>query len=408
MAEIPAQEAQQPTVTALPDQLWDVVIIGAGPAGSMSGFFLARDGHRVLLIDKERFPREKVCGDFLFTDTIRLLRKIGFLGVVQKIAHEVKSIVVYSPSGISLDIPGDYLTIRRAGFDQLLVNRAVEVGVTFAHGKVCGIETGTSNGITISLKEPAAVIRARICVLATGANTTLPNRMGLVSRQRPSAVAARCYVRSKVNLDHVILSYDRSLIPGYGWVIPLGHNEFNVGCGARYGHLAGRKRSLKKTFAGFLSDFPPARQLIEAGEIISSFRGAALRCGLSGMGAVTQEGVIAVGETIGTTLPFTGEGIGTAIESGEMAAAVISEALRDRDIKRLQEFPGKLVTEMKPRYQGYNVAERWLSHRWLNDLIVWRISKSRFLHAWMLNSMFKAGSAWTVYAPLRILQSFWK
>jgi len=408
LAEIPAQATQQHVVSALPERLWDVVIVGAGPAGSVAAFYLARDGHSVLLIDKEHFPREKVCGDFLFTDIIKFLRKTNFLDAIREVAHEVRSLVAYSPSGICLNVPGEYLTLKRASFDQLLVRRAVDTGASFIQGKVINVQIVSDSKVIVSLAGLPIAIQTQICVLATGANVSLANRLGLISRKEPSAVAARCYVRSKLDLDQVILSYDRSLIPGYGWIVPLGHNEFNVGCGIRYDCLIRRKHNIKKAFTNFLTAFPPARLLMESGEVISPFQGAALRCSLAGARSVLKDRVVMAGEAIGTTLPFTGEGVGTAIESGEIVAAVISEALRNRDITRLQKIPLRLIAEMKPKYKGYKLAEKWMSHRWLNDLVAWRISKSSFLYSQIQDFISGNSNARTVYAPFRILQSFWK
>ena len=86
-----------------------------------------------------------------------------------------------------------------------------------------------------------------------------------------------------------------------------------------------------------------------------------------------------IGEAIGATFPFTGEGIGKAMETGELAAEVASRALGEADFDHLKEFPQRLERELKPKFLGYQLAQDWLSRPWLNDLVARRIRKSRFL-----------------------------
>jgi len=360
------------------DYMWDVIIVGAGPSGSIAAIYLASYGHRVLLIDKQRFPREKVCGDGLITDAIQCLKRVELLQKVRQMAHLIQTSSVFSPSRIEIEMPGDYLTLRRCRLDSLIARKAVSCGALFCQGTVNNVSVESNGSIACSILGCDKVYRARVGVIAEGACVDLAKKLRMVTQKKASAKALRCYVRSSFELNRMILSYDRSIIPGYAWIFPMGNDEYNVGCGIFY---RGQKKNknIREKFSLFTTEFPLAQKLMQHGKTISPLRGARLRCGLKGTRAVGEGNLLAIGETIGTTFPFTGEGIGTAMESGELAAAVIHEALDSGDFNRLQEFPIRLEKELKPRYKGYNIAENWLSKAWLSDFLALRARKSKFL-----------------------------
>ena len=104
-----------------------------------------------------------------------------------------------------------------------------------------------------------------------------------------------------------------------------------------------------------------------------------LRCGLSGTRPLGPGNTLVLGESIGATFPFTGEGIGKAMETGEIAAEVADEALRSGDFERLRDFPRRIEHELRPKFLGYRIAENWFSRPWLNDFVARRIRRSRIL-----------------------------
>jgi flavin-dependent dehydrogenase len=112
---------------------------------------------------------------------------------------------------------------------------------------------------------------------------------------------------------------------------------------------------------------------------VSPLRGARLRCGLEGSSARGPGNIVAVGEQIATTYPFTGEGIGKAMESGEMAAQHVARALATGDSRHLDEYARRIDEELRPRFRGYALAQRWLARPWLNDLVARRIRKAGYL-----------------------------
>ena len=126
----------------MPDRLWDVVIVGAGPAGAIAAAHLAAGHRRVLLLDRKKFPREKICGDGLLPDALRCLDAIGAGEIVRAAGHKISTSVFTSPSRNEVEIPGEYLTIKRSLLDMIVAQKAVDIGAVFAWGEVKQLAAG--------------------------------------------------------------------------------------------------------------------------------------------------------------------------------------------------------------------------------------------------------------------------
>jgi geranylgeranyl reductase family protein len=369
---------EQSSADQLPDRLWDVAVIGAGPAGATAAAYLARAGHSALLIDRYRFPRDKVCGDAIIADTIAALTRLGALGDVEARAYSASVISVYSPSRVRVDVPGRFLTLKRVELDVVIARRAAIDGARIVRGFVTDVEPA-GDCVRILVRGRATPIVSRFAILATGADVTLQQRLGVKSTSAPSAIALRCYVRSPRRIDRPIISYDREILPGYAWIFPLRHHEYNIGCGIFFKHVVHRDVNLRTILDRFLRSFPEAAEIMREADAPTAIKGARIRSGLSGSEAACVPRVLSIGESIGATLPFTGEGIGKAMETGELAADTLHQAITTGNAGVLSSFGRRVSAELGPRYLGYLVAERWLSRPWLNDLIARRTQRSPLL-----------------------------
>ena len=140
--------------------------------------------------------------------------------------------------------------------------------------------------------------------------------------------------------------------------------------------------------------------------MISPLRGAMLRCGLIGTRPRGPGNVLVLGESIGATFPLTGEGIGKAMETGELAADITDEALISGDMRRLGEFPHRIERELKPKFLGYSIAENWFSRPWLNDFVARRIQRSTFLQELVAGIINETVDPREVFSLSGILRSF--
>jgi flavin-dependent dehydrogenase len=326
---------------------------------------LARAGRRVVVLERAKYPREKVCGDALIADSIRVLERAMLLQGVESRAVETKSLHIFSPSQIEVVVPTRALVIKRIKLDELLVSAAVSAGAVVAQATVKSIEAGKP--AAIRLRGRGTPLVAKIVIVATGANVRLLELLGMVERSSPSVVAVRRYIRSKEQIDQLIFSFDRTIAPGYAWLFPLGGGEYNVGCGTAY--EGSRRINLTAALERFLRDFQPLRRFTDGITHMTPVKGAVLRCGLKGAAAWHPPNVLAIGETIGATFPLTGEGIGKAMETGERAAAVVLCSLDKNDLSALATFPME-VNALSMRYHGYELAEQWVASPWLSDLVM--------------------------------------
>lgn len=402
------QNSWQSTVDSLQDLLWDVMIIGAGPAGSMAALHLAAQGHKTLLLDKHRFPRNKTCGDGLIPDAIRCLQRAGLYEKVCQAGRQIKMVTVFSPSRVELEVSGEFLTVKRQILDEILAREAVVRGATFCQGKVKSLSLDSQGLVTALFSDSPRQIRTRIAVIAMGADVSLLRQLDMVSRPKASGIALRGYLRSSVNLDRMIVSFDRAIIPGYAWIFPMAHHEYNIGCCILYRGTPTDQPNLKEMFSKFTAEFPLAQELLHQGELVTPLQGAMLRCGLTGSQPLKGENILAIGESIGATFPCTGEGIGKAMETGELAASVIHKALTKRRNEYLQEFPRLLEEKLKPRYLGYHIAENWLAKAWLNDFMVRRARKSRLLREAFTGILAETVDPRVVFSISGVLKSWWQ
>lgn len=368
---------QQPALE-VPKEGWTAIVVGGGPAGSTAALHLAGAGCRTLMLERAEYPRAKACGDLLIPDTLAALRRGGLYDRVAAEARPIARARVSSPSRIEWSIPGEFLLLGRERFDELLAEAASGRGAVVAHGRVERVRN-SEDGVAVHVKGIDEPFHARFAVLATGSDVSLLDELGMLQQPAPTAFAVRAYVRSPVRLDELFISFDREILPGYAWAFPLPGREYNVGVGVLHDPDEPARHDLRQLFDTFCREVPAVRRLMSEAEEVGPLRGARLRCGLRGARA-NGGNIVAVGEQISTTYPFTGEGIGKAMKTGEMAAAAIAAAA-EGDPDALAAYGGDVETSLRPRYEGYVAAQRWLSRPWLNDLVSWRIRKGRFLQA---------------------------
>lgn len=364
----------------LPDRC-DVLVVGAGPAGSAAATLLARGGADVVLIDQHAFPRDKVCGDGLIPDAHRALRRLGVLDEVMAQAQPVSHAGLISPRGIRVDVPGTLAVLPRRELDHIVCAGAVRAGARmFAPLRFLAPieEDGAVVGARVAQREAQREIRCRWLLLASGAVPQALIAAGMAQRQAPSGVALRGHLKNEAmrgRIDKLEVVWHRAVAPGYGWIFPCRDGVFNVGVGV-FDRRAGGEGNLRGLFDAFTRIYAPARELVAGGQWLAPLRGAPLRTSLQGA-RFSRPGLLVTGEAAGSTYAFTGEGIGKAMETGMLAAESVLGGLAhgaaDEAVRR--DYEAKLAA-LQPRFALYERANWVNRHPWLADLVLWRGQRS--------------------------------
>ena len=375
----------------------EVLVVGAGPSGSAAAISLARAGLDVVLVDAQAFPRDKVCGDALIPDAHRALDALGLLPTVLAEAQASGFVACIGPRGGQVDVPGELAVLPRKRLDHLLCEAAVAAGARmFAPLRFVQVIESDARVVGARLQhgESTFEVRCQWLLLATGASPQALMASGLQARQTPSGVAMRAYVKNEAmtgRIDALEIVWHRALAPGYGWIFPCKDGTFNIGAGVAESHSAVKARpdgddagGLKKTQGvnlrhvvdEFLRVYAPARELMQGGQLLGPWKGAPLRCSLTGA-RWSRAGLLAVGEAAGSTYSFTGEGIGKALETGMQAAQALlaGRALISNDAAICHDYEARLQ-RLKPRFELYQRANMVNRYPWLIDLLIWRARKS--------------------------------
>jgi geranylgeranyl reductase family protein len=320
---------------------YDVIVVGAGPGGCSTAIGLARRGYDVLLMEKERFPRGKVCGDGISPPALGVLERLGVLPeVMQKEPWKIDGMRISSPAGQVVTasfshLKGPFpfaLVIPRREFDFLVVDQArkysnIEILENWEVQDFIE-QNGSVRGVKAHSDGQKEVFSAKFLVGADGAYSVVARKT--VSREKkiqPGAFGLRAYFLGVKGLTHQIeIHFGRSILPGYGWVFPTGEDSANVGVGIASRHL--KERNIRDLFQTFVEENPFVKERLRKARMVeNSLQGGAIPIG-SFFRRRSRENVLLVGDAAGFTDVLTGEGIYFALRSGECAAEAIQSALR--------------------------------------------------------------------------------
>jgi geranylgeranyl reductase family protein len=335
--------------------IFDAVIVGGGPSGSSCAFWLAHAGWTVCLIEKKQFPREKTCGDGLTPRAVYQLAEMGLESDVAANGHRYQGLRGFG-FGASVEMswpehpvfPNYGYTITRFNLDGLVAQRAENLGAVLLNGvEAVGLIDpidSTSGGLRaasgVSVVEKstgvAGEIRGRYLIVGDGQNSRLGRDLGTIrNRDWPMGMALRGYYTSDRHDEPWIDSHldirdpKGVVVPGYGWIFPLGDGRVNVGVGLLSTGGAWKGVNTTKLQEYFVAQTADAWGLNDA-SCCGPATGGRLPMGLS-LGPRTGVNTLTIGDAAGTVNPFNGEGIAYGYETGRLAAGAIGEALLAND-----------------------------------------------------------------------------
>lgn len=285
----------------------DAVVVGAGPGGSSAAHALASAGASVVVLERSRFPRDKPCGGGVL---VSALRQLPF-DIAPVVEREIRGFRVRYRRGAEFSHRWERrlaVMTQRSRLDAFLAERAAEAGAELREGEaVRGIEIGGAAVVRTASGEP---LQAGVVIAADGANGVCRRALGLPRLRAAVALegnAPRSQAAAGRWTEHVGLELG-SMPGGYGWVFPKGEH-CNLGVG---GYPAGA-RSLRGELAAYARSegFEPAGlEQLRAHHLPLRDAGQALTVGPAAL----------VGDAAGLIDPLSGEGIGNAIRSGQLAA----------------------------------------------------------------------------------------
>jgi geranylgeranyl reductase family protein len=321
----------------------DVAIVGGGPAGASCAFFCAQAGLRTVVLERETFPREKVCGDCLNPACWPVLGRLGIADAVRALPHgKLDSVEFIAIGGSSIRVPlplGDNaeIAVKRSLFDDLLLNRARSAGAeVLENAMVTRVDKARWGDWKIDVVRDK--ITAPILVAADGRNSTVARLRGLLPTPHRERVALQTHIPLPSGFgDRVVLQF---LPEGYSGQAPVNPAELNL-CLVSSGANIDRLKAWAATEFNVPSDHPWRT-------ITPLTRAPA---------SPAHENLFLIGDVARVVEPFTGEGIYYALQSGELAAQAIAALSREENRERvLQNFTGQHQEMYRGRLWIYQMA----------------------------------------------------
>ena len=314
---------------------YDLIIVGAGPAGSTMALFAARAGLRTLLLDKHTFPRDKICGDVIPPDVIPIIEELGLTSsLLARSPCCLKEWRVYADGDVlSWSGSEDTIVMPRRRFDAVLFEAAREVVDTLEGARVTSVLTddGRATGVTgVYAGGQSFQFSGRVIAGADGYASIVARSMGVYRYLRDHmAVATRVYYRGvKQTTPGIEMYYDRRHWPDYFWIFPVGQDIVNVG----YGRFLFHAESLSvRARHKALEQSPQLAARFAEAEALTPMKGWQLPLA-STRRPIHGNGFVLLGDAAGLIDPFQGHGIDHAMRSGQLAAEAVAQACATGDV----------------------------------------------------------------------------
>ncbi|MDP2666805.1 MAG: geranylgeranyl reductase family protein [Candidatus Diapherotrites archaeon] len=376
---------------------YDVIVVGAGPGGSSAAMFLQEKGYKVLLLEKQKYPRDKICGDAVSGKSVGMLKALGLDGEMETIDHaKVYGLVFSSPKGEMLEIPMPYkneeeknkprgYVARRMEFDYFLFRHArerVEVREQFQVTDLLFDDEKTVigvRGMDLLTKEIHA-FHSTFVIGADSVYSVVAQKVGVEKiPDEHLCEATRVYYKGVAGLTpNIEIHFVDSVMPGYFWIFPLEDGKANVGLGMVRADRQKKGVNLVQETEKVIQEHPLFKERFKNAERLGDIKGWTLPFG-SFRRTLHGKGWLLIGDAASLVDPFSGEGIGNAMTSGKFAAEAIDRAYKAHDFSPafMQWYADELWKEIGPEMQTSYMLQKMGRHQWLLNLVIGKAAKSK-------------------------------
>ncbi len=384
------------TPSAPQTKSYDVIIVGGGPGGASSAMFLKKKGYNVLLLEKAKYPRDKICGDAVSGKSVGMLKALGIESEMENLENaKVYGLVFSSPEGKMLEIPfpvkdGEGHTkargyvCRRLIFDNFLFSHAkkmVDVKEEFVVNDLIW-----ENDVVVGVKgmdmttKTAMEFRSKMVIGADGATSIIANKVGAAKiPDEHLCMAARVYYQGISGMTpNIEIHFIDSVMPGYFWIFPLEDGKANVGLGMVSSDRQKKGVNLVAETERVIKEHPLFKERFKNATKLNDVKGWTLPFG-SFRRTLHGKGWVLVGDAASLVDPFSGEGIGNAMTSAKYVSEVIDEAFKANNFseEHMAQYDARLWAEIGPELQTSLMLQRMGRHKWLLNMVIGKASRSK-------------------------------
>ena len=370
---------------------YDVIVVGGGPAGSSAGYFHAKAGKKVLILDKSSFPRDKICGDGVTGKSLSILHEMGmtdWINETRKITCD--GVILTSPNKTELripinspDDPMSAFCIERENLDNEIFKTSLKMieenGGEFRQEKV--VEPILENGKIVGVKTDKSEYKSSLVIGAGGYNCPISrfvmgkNEQPKQNRNHYSSAVREYWDNLGSENGEFEIHFIDGIMPGYFWIFPISETRFNVGVGMLLSDMDDKSVKLKQMLDWVIEESFLAHRFKDASRVEGTRRGWLLPLGSPRKNDFYPrknfvEGGLLIGDAASLIDPFTGEGIGNALLSGK-----ISSEYDEIDDELGREYQDKLWNEIGKELTNSHKLQQMLNKRWLINWFFKKASK---------------------------------